>query len=1185
MWNQLAQLWYRDAILLVGLGIVLSWTHAQAASDMPTSGTVARVAVFEGIALTSGTIEPPPEEIRTQMIRRRLPCDILTADRLIAGEGLVGERRYDLLIIPCCDIFPDKAIGPLLQYLKSGGRMLLIGGRPFSNLVTRHNGSWLTEEDIQKWRDRIPTEEIVIPFSEKELAAWRHASGPPGKGTRMSIEPSGRKDIANALRVDVAGLKNWDTVARSFDQPFPNDAPALTCFWARGSKDTPQLSIEWVEKDGSRWIATVELKAEWQHYVLRPQQFRYWPDNPSKGRGGPGDRFDPRNARALVVGLSDTHTKDVSKGDHTYWIADIGWSHDVAAPRIEAMPPDLEILSPWYKTYVTNRAKFLQTATRVVLSPADQWPAPSQIVSPVARTTGAGFAPSRTYRWIPRVVAVDENGEECGTAESVLIWRSGEFAHSAWGFLGISDMDDLGRRRTQTLYRTSSIAAFLTQGVFLIQGGAEASCYFEGEPWSFRAEVANCSADTATVSVDLTVDTGTEGRISPWAKPKQIFSSSRLFVKVAPRQNLVISFPNFTESLPARLYRVVIRLQYGPEHDTIEQIVRVVPRDRKPDPKRLVRVRGGDFEVNGKPWLPFGINFWPLSVAGTPDMEWRLPRNYDPERVQRDLERVRAYGMNVVCIQLHSEDQARPTIDFLERCRALDIRAFVFLPGGNPLNPNPGLMHKLIRAAHLAESDAVFAYDVAWEPRVGEEEQRHRLDGRWRDWIVERYGSIENAEKDWGFTAPRDPKGQAAGPMNEQILNDGPQRVMVAAYRRFLDDTISQGYGAVTRAIREVDPYHLIGVRSGYGGTGSPWADPHMPFDLASGAKHLDFISPEGYGHGPSWETVRNAGLTTLYGRMVSGGKPVWWAEYGMSILKRDAPQTAMEGKRQGELYANFARMFVESRANGGAGWWFPGGYRINEDSDFGIFNPDGSPRPAALANREWSERVAAIRASVKKAREKSEKEKVETDGNESALDVLIRVDRDLHPRGYSQIRARHEKQYLAAVEAGKSVILVTEATGTHSANVPLVAVGNRPYNGNNPPKYLNAEFEGFWIKVGNEPWREVQNGERVGPVANLSRARIVGRAKVANTGQAAWLTPKDPRAASGGGIYLVSTRNSELSLRIPLSTETPPLGDCLFDEFEIMPNRTTDWMIEIELEAASRARFGQHFRMQLVAQ
>jgi len=1121
---------------------------------------VASVGVFEGLAVSERGVEPPLEAVCDELYARGLRCEIVGPDELIAGKGLAGKERFGLLVIPRCDVFPVRAVAPLLKYLESGGRMILIGDRPFSRLAVKYGGEWLTPDEIAERISATRPHKLIVSFSDGELRKWHRSSGSSSHPTRASVEESGRPDIGPALRVDVAGFKTWDVFSRRFDSARTDDPRALTCFWARGSKNLSQLSVEWQEKDGSRWIAVIPLSAKWKHYVLPPERFKYWYDNPSKGRGGPGDRLDPRNARRLAIGLAKSHTPYVPEGDHTFWVADIGWARN-RFPDVSIKPPHLEILSPWYKTYITDRVAELRPAPEQVLLDGGPWSAPSRIVSPVARSTGAGFAPSRLYRWIPLVAAFGGNGRERGTAASILVWRGGRWSRSAWGYIGIPDDEYLRKHRDDVLEWIGAMASFLARGVFLGQGGAEHCCYFTGEDWKLRAEVVNRSGEP--LECVLTIGARTAGGLEGESESLAVLTRNETRVVLAPGRSFDAATTLPASDFPPGLYWVDVELSSGTRPiDRIHQVVRVVEAERRLDPERLVRVEGGDFVVGGRPWVPFGVNFWPLSVAGLEPSEYRLPwlspRFYDPERTQRDLERVRDFGMNVVCIQYLSESQARSLIDFLERCRSLGLRAFIFLQGGNPLNPNPPLLQRLIRAAHLAENDAVFAYDIAWEPRVGREAERRCYDPQWRDWIVERYGSIENAEKDWGVRATRDDKGRITGPSRDQILKDGPHRVMVAAYRRFLDDFISQGYGRVVRAIREADPYHLIGARSGYGGNGSAWADDQIPFDLASGAKHLDFISPEGYGHGPSWETVRTAGLTTLYARMVSGGKPVWWAEYGMSVHPQ--PNDDLLAK-QGEMYENFARMFVESHANGGAGWWFPGGYRVEEQSDFGIFNPDGTARPAALAELRWAKSVAAIRAPQGEA------------------DIVIEVDRDLHPRGYSQICARHEKEYVEAMLEGDSVALATEATGTNSADVPLVAVGNRPYNGHNPPKYLNAEFERFWVKVGDGEWREVENGAHL---AVARGAQIVARAEVANTGQAAWLPPGDPRAASGGAIYLVSTRKSDLPVRAPLRVEVPPLSDASFEDFAIASDFVKSAHVEIEVEAAGRARFGQHFHLYL---
>lgn len=1158
------------------LAVVPALRHSAAGDAPPT-----RVAVCEAIPVQGKDYGLAGRAISDHLRQRGMECDFLEHSELRDGGRLLREPRYDLVIFPHCEVFSAPLLERLPEYLKAGGRMLLIGGRPFEQQAvwSDEEGRWITADQFEEMRRRIAPEKVFARFTDEEMRAWNRASGSPENPTKFSTEPSKVEGTGPALRVDVANFENWDIVSHVYEtSPLADDPRLLTCLRACGSKDLPQLSVEWEESDGSRWIAVVDLTPEWRRHALPVDRFKFWQDSRSRRRGGPGDAFKPANARRLAFGISDSHTNKVPKRvNHTYWIADIGWAIDTT-PRLIDKPPTLEILSPWYKTYETKNVVKLRSVPSMPYGMREDYPAPPAIISPVARTRGKGFEDNRPFRWIPLVEAVGKNGGIRGAPVSVLINGAGAYERSAWGYVGIADAKYAREQKNALLNWTTRAAEILAGGVWLFQAGTEEAMYFEGEPWQLKMEILNRSPRPADVGGVLGVRNSKSS--GPFGGGRSGNSFSGIVAPMGRRvfENLFGTLDNpprkdFGPEPEMTMLQLDTRLSAeGPQWlnpmggpggaivrmEGISQPVRILDRNRKPDPRRLVRVEGGDFVVDGKPWVPFGINFWPRDVTGIEDFNywnnWLSPGFYDPERTRRDLERVREFGMNVVCVQYHDEGQARSLIDFLEQCRKLDLRAFIYMPGGFPLGPNPRKLQSMIRAAQLSETDAVFAYDVAWEPRVGLEQQRRAHDAAWRYWIDERYGGIENAEKDWGIAAPRDENGRVSGPSQKQLLNDGPHRVMVAAYRRFIDDLISLGYGRVARAIREVDPHHLIGVRSGWGGTGSAWGDAQMPFDLASGAAHLDFISPEGYGHGPEWATVQNAGLTTLYGRLVGGGKPVWWAEYGMSVHPQPDEKALA---RQGEMYANFARMFVESRANGGTGWWFPGGFRVGENSDYGIFNPDGTPRPAALANREWSERVAAIRAPAGKA------------------DVTITIDRDLHPRGYSQIRARHEKEYLDAVDAGKSVALRTEGTGTNSANTPLVAVGNRPCNGHNPPKYLNAEFERFWIKIGDADWREIEMGEKV----EVPRgAHVLGHAHVANTAEAAWLPPTDPRAAKAGGVQLVSTRTSGLNVRASLAKEVPFLGNCAFDEFVITERADRSLTISFELEATNRARFGQQF-------
>ena len=64
-----------------------------------------------------------------------------------------------------------------------------------------------------------------------------------------------------------------------------------------------------MEQDGSRWHVKLDLTSDWKEYRLSQTQFGYWADNPSVGRGHPGDfvRFD--NVRRICLGVATDAVK------------------------------------------------------------------------------------------------------------------------------------------------------------------------------------------------------------------------------------------------------------------------------------------------------------------------------------------------------------------------------------------------------------------------------------------------------------------------------------------------------------------------------------------------------------------------------------------------------------------------------------------------------------------------------------------------------------------------------------------------------------------------------------------------------------------------------------------------------------------------------------------------------------
>lgn len=931
-------------------------------------------------------------------------------------------QEMSLLIVPEAHRLPALLAEPLQKWVRSRKGVLFVSDEPpLRTWLYRAGERWVERQEallaLASWR----------PLWQEPPAPerWRRSTNLPEVETSWSLvdNPHGR-----GYRLRVPKLTSWCTYDLPIAQPF-RAGETLMRFWAKGDTNTRALSIEWRERDGSRWVATVPLSEKWKQYALDPADFRYWQDNPSQGRGGPGDRLKPENAVEISIGFAYSFAAYPPDTPLEATIADIRvgkQSQELPAPSRFV----LEGISPWYKFYQDSRGRWCS----------------------VMRHRGVGIGGQSPGR---RLVM------PLGERVCLFVSAKGDSEGSAWAWLPASE----AKRQSM-----ASILQPMLRGWHLLRAGTTQFGFWREEKVQYGAEIANWRVEPITLRL--------YAQLSSKGKPDL---SRQMSMRLQPSERRRVLFPEV--DLPEGEWHVQITAEATDgTRDELEHSFYVIG---KPAAAASIRVQSGHFVQGEKPFYAHGINFWPLWIAGQEPDEywghWLGPEQYDPYEVERALRIAKQVGFNVLSIQYTNLSQAPQLVDFLERARRHGMYVNLFITAAHPFGFDPQLLRQLIEAARIPQWDNIFAYDIAWEPVWGTHAERKRFDPAWREWILEQYGSIENAERDWDYALPRE-DGVVTNPTDEQILNDGEWRRMVAAYRRCLEDHTNRAYWRVVKFIRALDSRHLIGVRTGWGGNGSPWADWRMPFDLLAGAPLFDFISPEGYSLTENWQNFRAGGFITAYARWAGNGKPVFWAEFGATIY----PNTTAERiAYQRDVYEWMYRMIEESRADGSAGWWFPGGYRTTEDSDYGIIHPDGALRPAAKVAQRWASRLAQL-PSLADNREVH----------------VITFDRDLHPRGFSQVWARHRDEYLKAMETGKRVELRTAGTGTTSENVPLVAVGNTPCNGNNPPKYLNAQILQVEAIDGNDKAVEVEPDQPLPP--NTVRLRVT----VMNTGEATWVAP-----------------------------------------------------------------------------
>ncbi len=1106
----------------------------------------------------------------------------LTWDDLLRGPLPVSD--LDLLVLADATRVPTQARDAVTEALRSSGKVIAIGAPAFMQVLAVTPRGWVTEEG---YGEALVGELKPVPIGIAPTA-WRRSARHPEKPS--TIEPApGEGEDAWKLTIDLDG---WDGFLADIPGAFGPDRSLLT-FQARGDGNTSQLSLEIREEDGSRWIGMVPLSTGWRSYALSPQDFPYWKDSPAQ-RGAPGDVLHPERAQSLTIALSGSHTPKVGSGPHTVWIRALGTAAAPEGQVADFSIPSIEALSPSYMLFPLRTPVRLQAGAEQAILPADtglQYD--PEGYSPIWRERGRGFNRERSWRWVPLLEAIRghdpiravsngdrvpelpgrtvSNGDRApespafhrGALVSLMIGDSVS-PDAMWANVGVADPAVAlhnGTLRGAVL----STAEAMARGCFLLEAGAPVFSCEPGEELTFGAEVLNAGRQPRELTVRLQIGTGVgmgvEGlRDETW----------RGRVEPGRRASPTWRLPAPTVPGPRS---VTVTLQEGERvcdritHDLIVEERKPAARDD------FVRVEGDRFMLHGKPWYFKGINYRQTSMGGYAHLNLVARECYDPEILERDLAWMESIGINAISAYhaLVPPDPDAPyayrdQLDFLDRCERHGIKVFFFLPNARPFaGADPEWVKAYLDHAAIKNHPAVMCWELSWEPIHGP--WNNGLDfalDPWNRWVVERYGSVENALADWGYRPELTGEGKLPVPTSEMVTQHGEWDVMVAAFRRAWSDILSRGYQEMVDPLRAFDPQHLISFRFGACSIpdGQRFAHAHSPGVL----KHVDFMNPEGYSLMRGWTSVtpaddwRKGGLVTLYFRHFSREKPVVWMEFGYTVngmqdpwaqprVRIDPNQLAEQRAAYEALYG----MFIESGARGAAPWWLPGGFRLGENSDFGILDPDGAERPACEVLRKYLPQFDAVRHDPPTA--------------------TIDLDLDAH---YADAWTTYADKYLRLVKAGERPGLRTAGTGTTSADCPLTAVGNRPYNGHNPPIYLDAEFNTLEVRSGNGNWQPVRAGETVQVTAGQP---VRCRASVGNLGEAKWLATADE-----GGVFLAGRAEYGLEFAAPIAGDTPFLEDAAVPEFALLPQAAGETVVSFEMSAKGRAYFGERRTVTLKA-
>ena len=888
---------------------------------------------------------------------RGISVSRLDVDEL-SNSFLLTTDRFQSLLLTNADATPKLCARSIQKFAQQGGRILALGVPAFRWDLYKMNKVFLTEELLRERLAALSPSKIMIDFAEESLESWERGASDMASPFLAETTPGHEGRDKAALHVHMPKYGGWDGLRSPvLGKPFAEGA-TLTCFWAKGAERTQEMSVEWVEEDGSRWIASVPLSQEWTRVVILPEEFEFWKDCPAKDRGGPDDRFRPKAAKQLALGLADTHNA-LPHGKHGFWVEDVSCAKNPleGLDLSENTVPAIEGLCPRYKFYPCRDVTQLSQRFGLGLAERGWGGGPLEktaFLSHHPRPQGAGYLKERRFRWIPLLQAEGPNAEYRGSPAAAWVSLVGPSRGGVVVSVTVDDPD---------FYRDPNYRPLLKDWVdvlyrpfFLAEGGAEFNAYFWDEK---EIRVGAALVGSEKVPLDKKMEVRIE--LEDLGKGEVVLMRSYPLSPERLRKGTVEEVWKSPEGLSEAGYRAVVGLFKGGK--ALEQLEHDVLVWKPNERRQYMTASKGQFQLGGKPWYSHGINYMPSTGIATEDGEyfeyWLEARSYDPTVVERDLRRIKDMKMNMVSVFIyHRSLKSRNLLDLLCRCEKHGLKVNLSLRPGTPMDFRWEEMREIIEAYRLPLHDNLFAYDLAWEPVHGRHEQRRTWDEAWIRWVEGKYGSVGKAETSWGVPMPRE-EGKLTNPTDKQVSLEGPWKEMVLDYRRFLNGLLKEKYGEARNKVRSVDPHHLVSFRMNV--AGDPTVNPSytLAYDFRGLAGAVDLFCPEGYGRIGNWERVKEGAFTVALARMADPEIPVLWAEFGMSVWDRhrERPSPQML-ETEAKFYEDFYEMTLLAGANGTVCWFYPGGFRAGENSDFGIINPDGTWRPVSHVISEFVDKI-----------------------------------------------------------------------------------------------------------------------------------------------------------------------------------------------------------------------------------
>ena len=714
-------------------------------------------AIFREPGFPSTPASADPDALAETLRKHEYKVAFMSAEDM-ANPYVLPQCDIDALVLPYGPYFPARAAMPLKSYLRKGGDLVCTGGYAFDRLVVKSAGQWQPLDKVGC--PQTEAHRVLFDFEDGKAAAWRaHADANTRQQARIAADPNGSR----GLRLHTPSLKRWSCMV-SPEVRGLTPRHTATRFRARGKP--ARFSVEWRERDGSRWRKFLDLSPQWRDYVVFADDLKYWRDNPSVGRGGTGDRFHPDRAQSIMLGFSiEFAARDI---ECELVIDDVAVDTDpleglrgvclnarkgfetTGSGFLRVRPDQVSVFDP---VYPLRRAAYAAAAAGQCHLPAG-----TRIDGPFegwAAIGATGIDSHDCARYVPLLTAYDAYGRPRGPLAGLLHYYRGPFAGASIAFVGVTNRDVFARRGAQSPPTVKSqpraaglhaqemlpsLVAAAAQALYLRDLKPVRNTVRPGEPAQFSVHAVNYRRAPADSEVLLRI-LSEDGR--------QVLHEARQTATLAPSEHKPLAFSWQPGHYDRDFYLVRAELQANGRTVDRQETGLCAWSERTLRSGPSVGLKDNVLSVAGRPVYLLGVQgFWgDRAISGGSPLTWL--REFESMRdhgikfcrfinvrapwIGRPEEEVRAYEDALVqlsqkCgIVLFFEDKVWPTVDpalYQEHlARSRDV--------GRRYRDVKGMVIDLTNEPHLRISDSPHARSA------------------FGDFLKARYGSADAVKKAW----------------------------------------------------------------------------------------------------------------------------------------------------------------------------------------------------------------------------------------------------------------------------------------------------------------------------------------------------------------------------------------------------------------------------------------------------